>query len=39
MGYYIELLIHQWQTATLMDYAHCVIAIIVVGWFFSRYHR
>lgn len=36
MSRLIEFLLHEWQTATLMDYAHCVIAIIVVGWFLSR---
>ncbi len=36
MGRLIEYLMYEWQTATLTDYAHCVLAIIVIGWFMSR---
>jgi len=36
MGHFIEMLMYRWQTATMIDYAHCVIAIIVIGWFASR---
>jgi len=39
MHRFIEFLFYQWQSATLMDYAHCVLAIIVVGWFISRTDR
>ena len=26
-----------WQNATLIDYAHIVLSIIVLGWFVGRY--
>ncbi len=39
MGHFIEVCLYRWQTATLTDYAHCVIAIIVIGWFVSRTQR
>lgn len=26
-----------WQSATLVDYAHVVLAIVVLGWFAGRY--
>ena len=39
MDHYIELLLQRWQTATLTDYAHCVIAIILIGWFISKTSR
>jgi hypothetical protein len=26
-----------WQSATLMDYVHVVLAVIVLGWFVARY--
>jgi hypothetical protein len=39
MDRYIEFLMYQWETATLMDYAHCVIAIILIGWIISRWNN
>lgn len=27
-----------WQTATLTDYAHLVLAVVLVGWFWTRLH-
>jgi hypothetical protein len=35
----IESLLTRWQSATLTDYAHVVLAIVIVAWFVSRYDR
>lgn len=39
MDQFIEMLMYRWQTATMMDYAHCVLVIIVIGWFVARTQR
>ncbi len=33
--YFLEL----WQNASLTDYSGLVLAVVVVGWFISRYGR
>jgi hypothetical protein len=25
-----------WQSATLTDYAHCVLAVVIIAWFATR---
>ncbi len=29
-------LLNRWQHATLTDYAHMVLAVVLLGWFFTR---
>lgn len=36
MDYYVEFLLEKWQSATLIDYAHAVLAIVILGWFVSK---
>lgn len=36
MSSLVENLMHRWQTATLTDYAHVVLGIVVIAWFISR---
>jgi hypothetical protein len=35
----VESILFKWQSATLTDYAHVLLAIVVVGWFISRYQK
>lgn len=32
-------LLDRWQQATLMDYGHLILAVVLLGWFITRYHR
>ena len=36
MSSLIDTVICRWQTATLTDYAHVVLGIVVIAWFASR---
>ena len=36
---WIGVLLEQWQGATLMDYGHLVLAVVLVGWFIARMSR
>ena len=36
MNSVVETLLLKWQTATLTDYAHVILGIVVVAWFISR---
>lgn len=36
-GSLLELALQWWRSATLIDYAHVVLAVVVAGWFLSRY--
>lgn len=35
---WFAVLLNQWHQATLVDYAHMVLAIVVGGWFVSKYY-
>lgn len=39
MDQIIENLLFRWQTATLTDYAHVVLAVVIVAWFVARNDR
>ena len=32
----VDTFMKTWQSATLTDYAHCVLAIVIVAWFATR---
>ncbi len=32
-------LFDRWQQATFVDYGHLVLAVVLLGWFVTRYHR
>ena len=36
MHHLFDTLLQTWQTATLTDYAHCVLAIVIIAWFATR---
>lgn len=36
MDIYVENILEMWQDATLADYAHVLLAIVVVAWFIAR---
>jgi hypothetical protein len=36
MEVYVENILEMWHSATLTDYAHVVLAVVVVAWFISR---
>lgn len=35
-GIWFDQMMVYWQDATLVDYGHMVLAIVLVGWFTSR---
>jgi hypothetical protein len=39
MEIYVENILEMWHDATFTDYAHVVLAIVVVAWFIARYER
>ena len=36
LGRSLEFLFERWTTATLTDYAHLALAVVLVGWFMTR---
>jgi len=36
MDVHVENILELWQGATLTDYAHVVLAIVLLAWFISR---
>lgn len=32
------LLLEHWQQATIVDYGHMVLAVVLLGWFITHYH-
>jgi len=36
---WLAYLLEQWQHATLMDYGHMVLAVVLLGWFVARIER
>lgn len=39
MDVYVEKILETWRGATLTDYAHVILAIVVVAWFITRYEK
>lgn len=33
---WVGTLLEKWQNATLVDYGHLVLAVVLLGWFFTR---
>lgn len=36
MDVHVENILELWQAATLSDYAHVLLAVVVVAWFIAR---
>ncbi len=32
----VGLLLNHWQQATLVDYGHMILAVVLAGWFLTR---
>jgi hypothetical protein len=36
MDIYVENMLEMWHNATITDYAHVMLAVVVVAWFIAR---